>query len=193
MQLDILGCPRKAAFIKKYYHAIPQAVLGAAIGCSPPYVRTIADALNLKRRQNLELSKSPTHTSWRAMRDRCDNPKNEKYHRYGGRGIGYCERWKKFVWFLEDMGPRPDGHTLDRIDFSRGYEPANCRWALPKTQAREKIKYENVLCVDCGERRPSRKFRCGRCNEYFRYNGKARPRSLNSHGFSLTPDCKAPS
>ena len=78
---------------------------------------------------------SQTYNSWAQMRARCNNPKNPKYYLYGERGISVCERWSKFSAFLEDMGERPKGHTLDRIDGSKDYEPSNCRWATPRQQS----------------------------------------------------------
>ena len=70
------------------------------------------------------------------MRSRCDNPKNDWYHRYGGRGVTYAARWKKFGNFLADMGVRPPGTTLDRVNNDGNYTKKNCRWATPKEQSR---------------------------------------------------------
>lgn len=66
--------------------------------------------------------------SWRGMRQRCDNPRCRAYVRYGGRGIRYSERWADFENFFEDMGPRPEGYSLERLDCNGDYEPGNCIW-----------------------------------------------------------------
>lgn len=83
---------------------------------------------------------SPTYYTWRAMIDRCTNPQHPHYARYGGSGVTVCERWRVFTNFLEDMGERPSGMTLDREKSEQGYFRENCRWATRKEQARQNRK-----------------------------------------------------
>ena len=87
--------------------------------------------------------------SWCAMKKRCTNPNHEAFERYAGRAIGICERWlNSFENFFADMGTRPPGKTLERIDNDKGYEPGNCEWATPKKQMAN--TRANVMVTICG-------------------------------------------
>lgn len=73
---------------------------------------------------------------WVSLRNRCSNPKNADWHKYGGRGISVCDRWQNsFDAFIADMGPRPPGYSIDRRDNNGNYERSNCRWATPRQQS----------------------------------------------------------
>ena len=76
----------------------------------------------------------PTYTSWHNMKSRCDHKTSGNYSRYGAVGVTYSSDWSNYDQFLEDMGERPEGMTLDRIDSSKGYSKDNCRWATPAQQ-----------------------------------------------------------
>lgn len=80
--------------------------------------------------------KGPTYHSWSNMIRRCTNPDHPRYADWGGRGITVCARWRDYPNFLADMGEKPPGTTLGRIDNDGGYEPDNCRWETHQQQAR---------------------------------------------------------
>lgn len=84
------------------------------------------------------LAGTSTHNIWWQMIERCTNPNAQKYKWYGGRGVTVCERWMTFENFVADMGERPRGLTIDRIDYSKGYEPGNCRWTTWRVQRRNR-------------------------------------------------------
>lgn len=120
--------------------------------------------------------KSPTYLSWLAMRSRCHNPNSEKFARYGAVGVTVCEAWRDdFAAFLADMGERPPGHTIDRLENSKGYEPGNCRWATAKQQAgnRQPVARERKTHCPAGHeftaentvRRRDGTRRCATCQE----------------------------
>jgi len=96
------------------------------------------------------MSGDPIHGLWMKMIERCHKPDSEYWKNYGSRGIAVCERWHVFENFYADMGDRPLGLSLDRIDVNGPYSPENCRWATPKEQARNMRK--NVFVDVRGER-----------------------------------------
>jgi hypothetical protein len=88
------------------------------------------------------MKKTRVYRIWNAMRQRCHNPNQPHYERYGGKGVRVCKKWRDdFVAFYEDMGDPPtDKHSIDRINPSGNYEPRNCRWATASQQNRNKRK-----------------------------------------------------
>lgn len=83
-----------------------------------------------------------TYHTWEGMKQRCLNPNATRYNEYGAVGIKLCDRWLDFKNFLEDMGERPVGKTLDRIDPFGNYESENCRWATPKEQSNNQRRHK---------------------------------------------------
>ena len=110
---------------------------GHTLSCGCLVVET-SRALRIKetRHGHSRLGKvTPTYQTWRAMMGRCLNAQHKDFPRYGARGILVCQSWEIFDNFLMDMGARPHGTTLDRIDGEGNYELANCRWGTPHQQS----------------------------------------------------------
>lgn len=84
------------------------------------------------------------YSSWNNMKQRCTNPRATGYENYGGIGISFEPRWKYFDLFLEDMGARPENHSLDRIDVTKDYSKQNCRWATKSQQQRNQRWHLNI-------------------------------------------------
>lgn len=102
-------------------------ISGKTISCGCYKIERIKQA-NSTHKQ----TKTPTYYSWKLMWQRCTNPSHKSYEAY--KNFVPCHRWRSYENFLIDMGTRPSGHTLDRIDNTKGYEPSNCRWADAYTQ-----------------------------------------------------------
>jgi hypothetical protein len=100
----------------------------------------LARELLIKRslRHGHARDKTPTYLTWKSMFRRCTTPTDPAYSRYGGRGIHVCKRWYKFENFLADMGERPPGKSIDRINNDEGYSPQNCRWATALEQTKNR-------------------------------------------------------
>lgn len=96
--------------------------------------KAIVSNYNTKHGHNKDNRPSPTYNSWHSMIQRCTNPNHCRWKYYGGRGISVCKSWRRFDNFLRDMGKRPVGKSIDRIDTNGNYCPSNCRWATPSQQ-----------------------------------------------------------
>lgn len=116
-----------------YEWDVPHSRISAV---SPASCNGCADRTHKRKlpRTNLIKEGHPSYGSWYSMIRRCTSPNHENYKRYGGRGITVDPAWLSFDKFVEDMGTRPEGHTIDRKDNDKGYSKDNCRWATPKQQ-----------------------------------------------------------
>jgi hypothetical protein len=94
--------------------------------------------------------RTPTYVSWKSMKNRCLNSRLKCWMRYGGRGISVCDRWlNSFANFLNDMGERPPGTSIDRKDNNGNYEPGNCKWSTRLEQGRNSFR-PNAKLIEFG-------------------------------------------
>lgn len=115
---------------------------GAIFSCQDPRCK--------EKAYSIENIKMYTYFTWHGMIQRCNQPTHKSYRFYGGKGITVCERWQGdggFSNFIEDMGYRPIGKTLDRIDTYAGYAPVNCRWITRKEQARNSRSSSSITLM----------------------------------------------
>lgn len=162
----------KAAGLKFYYTGKPCS--RGHLVAWPVRTGTCPECTRLREQQYH--NKNPLRTTYNSLLQRCCNENRTNFEHYGGRGITVCDRWldpeNGYENFVVDMGPRPEGFTLDRIDPDGGYCPENCRWADWATQCRNqrrsKLKGEDVLeiyrLVDAGvtQQRVSEMYNCGK-------------------------------
>ncbi|WWT40487.1 deoxyuridine 5'-triphosphate nucleotidohydrolase [Staphylococcus phage PT94] len=115
---------------------------GRKTSCGCDYGQKISDSM---MKHGGRKNHTSEYSSWCAMKTRCYNKNYHSYHRYGGRGIIVCDKWRdSFDNFLEDMGEKPfKNYQLDRIDNNGNYEPSNCRWVSPKENSNNRKKPEN--------------------------------------------------
>lgn len=153
IKLDMIDCDYDGVKIISYSHSDNGVIYNAICSCGNLFkLRGTKFRYAMKNGSKLgcgckngrdfkhNLTKNPLYPSWRQMIARCYNSRSKSYKNYGGRGIRVCERWlgdarSGLINFIADMGPRPDGMSLDRIDVNGDYCKENCRWASSFTQA----------------------------------------------------------
>lgn len=114
----------------------PDLRRGAQVSCGCH--KSALTAERNKKNATHGMTHTGVYNSWFAMRDRCEKPTSPSWQWYGAKGVRVCDQWQDFKTFFADMGHRPEGCTLDRINPAGNYEPGNCRWATYKEQAANK-------------------------------------------------------
>lgn len=118
-------------------------VCGKTVSCTCYHRQRVSETFT---KHGLRSAKTREFKSWEAAKSRCFTPGHVAFPDYGGRGITMCEKWRHdFRVFLADMGPCPEGHSLDRIDTNGNYEPGNCRWADRITQVNNKRTNRRIV------------------------------------------------
>ena len=167
-------CIRKSAEVKfnatRQHLCLPKGIC-AIVGCGRPELTAGLCRTHYDRSRIGESTEAPikvlsglskkeryTHTSWRSMLQRCDpNSKHSNKRNYSEKGIGVCPDWMSFDEFFKDMGRRPPGFTLDRLNPDKGYSKENCRWASAVEQARQNRRRKRArIHVGVREKRPNR-------------------------------------
>ena len=122
---------------------------GACRSCHRRFQRNGSFSYMSNTHGKFSIMASGLEPTFNMMHQRCENPNNKSYSAYGGRGISVCDRWSGrdgAINFLKDMGDRPKGHSIDRIDNDGNYEPGNCRWADKHTQVSNRTN-SSKICV----------------------------------------------
>jgi hypothetical protein len=123
---------------------------GAVFSCKPYQVKTARWCSRTCKHEGQKthgMFGTPTYNIWRGMVARCTNPNSHRWAEYGARGIKVCDSWRRFENFLADMGVRPDGCSIDRIDGRKGYSPENCRWATDAEQQRNRSNNRPITAL----------------------------------------------
>jgi hypothetical protein len=123
---------------------IPRCSFGIQISCGCAKLEALRSPS--RKRGTHGMAGTGAHVSWLEMRRRCLNPRTREYPNYGGRGITICARWATFQKFFLDMGPRPQGKSLDRVNNNGNYEPSNCKWSTPSEQALNRRPKRKHVC-----------------------------------------------
>lgn len=129
-------------YVRKAY-----LVKGTSKSCGCKKAEMVSKAMTKHGHSGQYHKASRTYVTWRAMQVRCDNPLHHAYHNYGGRGISICPQWREFGQFLKDMGERPKGFEIDRIDNDGNYQPDNCRW-VPRPKNVQNCRHSKRWVVD---------------------------------------------